>query len=293
MKKRPSIAVLLAAYNGIFWIEKQIESLLYQKDVDIDIYVSIDLSNDGTLEKCEELASTYKNIIILPYGESFGSAGKNFFRLIRDVNLNIYDYIAFSDQDDIWLLNKLSCAVDYIIEKKLDGYSSNVIAFWENGNEVTINKALPQKKFDYFFESAGPGCTYVICKQPMEKFKKFLIRNWERINQVESHDWMIYAFCRNEGFKWGIDTRSLMKYRQHKNNSFGANFGINAFINRIKKIRNNWYRNEIKKIFSLLRINTKYNFTLNRLFLIKNFWHLRRKTSHAIFLLLMLVLNVF
>ena len=290
---RIRINVLLAAYNGIFWIEKQIESLLCQKDVDIDIYVSIDLSNDGTLEKCKELASTNKNIFILSYGESFGRAGKNFFRLIRDVNLNIYDYIAFSDQDDIWLLNKLSCAVDYIIEKKLDGYSSNVIAFWENGNEVTINKALPQKKFDYFFESAGPGCTYVICKQPMEKFKKFLIRNWEGINQVESHDWIIYAFCRNEGFKWGIDMRSFIKYRQHKSNSFGANVGINAYLNRIKKIRNFWYRNEVKKIFSLLRINTKCNFTLNRLFLIKNFWYLRRKTSHAIFLLFILVFNVF
>ena len=83
MTSNPTVAVLLAAFNGIKWIEEQIESILNQKDVNLDIYISIDLSNDGTYEWCEELAIKNSNVNILPYGNHFGSAGKNFFRLIK------------------------------------------------------------------------------------------------------------------------------------------------------------------------------------------------------------------
>ena len=66
-----SVAVLLAAFNGIKWIEEQVESIFNQKDVNIDIYISIDLSNDGTYEWCQELALKNSNVNILPYGNHF------------------------------------------------------------------------------------------------------------------------------------------------------------------------------------------------------------------------------
>ena len=59
-----SVAVLLTAFNGIKWIEEQVESIFYQKDVNIDIYISIDLSNDGTYEWCQELALKNSNVNI-------------------------------------------------------------------------------------------------------------------------------------------------------------------------------------------------------------------------------------
>ena len=93
------IAVLLAAYNGERWIQEQINSILTQKKVDVTVYVSLDLSNDKTLDIIE----TYKkkSVILLPYGDKFGAAAPNFYRLIQDVDFQNYDYIALSDQDDI------------------------------------------------------------------------------------------------------------------------------------------------------------------------------------------------
>ena len=38
----PKVAVLLAAYNGMKWIKEQINSILYQKNVNIDIYICVD-----------------------------------------------------------------------------------------------------------------------------------------------------------------------------------------------------------------------------------------------------------
>ena len=44
----PKVAVLLAAYNGMQWIEEQLTSILGQSAVDVTVYISIDPSTDGT-----------------------------------------------------------------------------------------------------------------------------------------------------------------------------------------------------------------------------------------------------
>ncbi|OOH94013.1 glycosyltransferase, partial [Comamonas kerstersii] len=82
----PKVAVLLAAYNGEKYIQEQIESIVNQVDVDVYIYISIDASTDRTLEICQQLQKIYKNIFIINEGkERFGSAGKNFYYLIKNV----------------------------------------------------------------------------------------------------------------------------------------------------------------------------------------------------------------
>ena len=218
VKNNPSVAVLLSAYNGISWIEEQVASIICQKNTSIEIFISVDLSNDKTYEWCQDFAKENINIKVLPYGKKFGGAAKNFFRLIRDVDFSRFDYVALADQDDIWNSGKLHHAIRVIEKDDLDGYSSDVTAFWGNGREKLVKKSFPQKKFDYFFEAAGPGCTYVLKQQSVQTFKKFLIKNWEYVNLVELHDWMIYAYFRSQGMKWKIDSKPLMYYRQHENN---------------------------------------------------------------------------
>ena len=293
MTSNPSVAVLLAAFNGIKWIEEQIESILNQKDVNLDIYISIDLSNDGTYEWCEELAIKNSNVNILPYGNHFGSAGKNFFRLIKDVDFNHYNYISLADQDDIWLSDKVSKSIQLIEEKKLDGYSSNVIAFWKDGKKKIVDKSYSQKEYDYYFESAGPGCTFVFKSKPLKKFKNFLIENWHEVNEVELHDWMIYAFFRELSMVWYIDNNPSLYYRQHKNNQIGANLNWRSYLNRFKKIKNKWYRNEVQKIINLLKPYSKNKMCLDYFFLLLNFNKLRRRKRDRIILFFMNLIRIF
>jgi rhamnosyltransferase len=289
----PSIAVLLAAYNGMEWIEEQVASISSQKNTSIEIFISVDLSNDKTYEWCQNLARNNSYIKVLPYGERFGGAAKNFYRLIRDVDFSYFDYIALSDQDDIWDSDKLHHAISVIEKDNLDGYSGNVIAFWSDGQERLLKKNFPQKRFDYFFEAAGPGCTYVFKQQAIQKFKKFLIKNWTKVNLVELHDWMIYAYFRSQGMKWKIDSKSLMRYRQHDNNQVGLNYGLKAYLIRSKKIKAKWYRNEVQKIIYLLNGRSSQDISLKKLFLTKNFWHLRRRPRDAIFLLFIIIFQIF
>ncbi len=291
-KHSSSIAVLLAAYNGMAWIEEQIDSIFQQKEVDIDIYISVDISSDGTYEWCQNLATKNIYVNVLPYGDHFGGAAKNFLRLIRDVDFSTYDYVSLADQDDIWLPNKLIHAVNILQKNNIDAYSSDVIAFWSDGREKLVKKSYPQKRLDYYFESAGPGCTYVLNRDSMLLLKIFINNNWKSVNCIELHDWLIYAFFRSRDMSWYIDSEPLMLYRQHALNQVGVNFGFLAYLKRIKMIRSGWYRSEVRKISEVITISND-TFNLGTWFLIKFFYQLRRQNKDAFVLLLMILFGMF
>jgi len=229
-------AVLLAAYNGRAWLREQLESILQQESVDVQVYISVDLSSDGTENYVDELAAEDSRITVLPYGRKFGGAVSNFFRLIDEVVFDDFDYVCFSDQDDIWSLNKLCRASYKMQEVGADGYSSNVTAFWPSGRQVLIKKSQPQKKWDFLFESGGPGCTYVFTVKLACTIQLYLRDHQSAIKDVWLHDWFCYSFSRSKGFKWFIDDYSSLLYRQHPNNQVGVNHGWSALLYRTRAI---------------------------------------------------------
>jgi rhamnosyltransferase len=233
---KPNFAVCLAAYNGAQYIEAQINSILSQVDVDLTVIVSIDPSSDETEAIVMDLAKNNRKIILLPLGETFGGAGPNFYRLIRDINFSKFDYLSFSDQDDVWYSDKLSRAHKMMQKHNALGYSSGFEAFWPSGKKLAVNKAYPQRSYDYLFESAGPGCTYVIGKGLAESIKVLIEEADTSLYGIDFHDWLIYAYARHKGFKWVIDPLPSLKYRQHDSNQLGVNAGWRAFWLRVNKV---------------------------------------------------------
>jgi rhamnosyltransferase len=239
-KKNPKIAVLLAAYNGLAYIEAQINSILFQVGVDVMIFLSVDRSSDGTYAWCIALAESHPNVHVLPYGERFGGAGPNFYRLLRDVDLSGFEYLSFADQDDLWNPEKLWRAHCLMTEKSSAGYSSNFTAFWPTGETRLVDKAWPQRNLDFLFESAGPGCTYVLHSN-LALLLQQLVRNADdRLLRIDYHDWLTYAFARTHNFSWIIDSWSSMQYRQHAHNQIGVNSGWRSFLLRVRKILNGY-----------------------------------------------------
>ncbi|EHA1082870.1 glycosyltransferase [Photobacterium damselae] len=230
------VCTLLAAYNGEDYIEEQLNCLLNQNDIENDIYISLDLSSDKTINIIKSYIQKYKNIHLLHYGNKYGSAGQNFFRLIKEVDFLSYDYVAFSDQDDIWKNDKIIKGITLLNNNNADCYSGNVTAFWKDGRKKEIIKNDPQVEYDYLFESAGPGCTFIMTKNFSLALKKSLVASGDEIKNIWLHDWYCYSFARFHGYKWFIDNESLMMYRQHENNEVGANSGIVKIINRAKVV---------------------------------------------------------
>ncbi len=244
--------MLLAAYNGMAWIEAQLDSILKQTNVCVSVFISVDTSTDGTEAWCADYAQHHASISLLPPAGRFGGASRNFFRLIRDVDFSTFDYVAFSDQDDIWHPDKLQRAVAALAPGHHDAYSSNVTAFWPDGQRVLLDKAQPQVQWDYLFEAAGPGCTYVMNRRLADAFKSSLLSHWDAAQAVSLHDWYCYAFARSHGFRWLIDPVPGMDYRQHANNQVGANTGLASLISRLKKIADGWWAGQVVLIGRLI-----------------------------------------
>lgn len=284
---RSKIAVLLAAYNGESWICEQVESLVKQRNVDIKIFISVDLSTDNTFNILSQLNAKYQNIELLPYGKKFGGAAKNFYRLIKDVDFSSFDYVALSDQDDIWLPNKLENGVLTMQKSNCVGYSSDVVAVWADGRSRYIKKSYSQRKYDYMFESGGPGCTYILKVEVFTLFKNKINSNWSASQFIEYHDWFIYCFFRSNNFNWIIDSSSFMHYRQHESNQIGANTSIRSFCTRINMITNGWYFDQIKKMSEILNFSVP-----TKGFLLKNFLDIRRNRLESLLLFFLLINNL-
>ena len=236
----PACAVLLAACNGMRWLPEQVQSILDQELVNVTLIISVDSSSDGTEQWVNSLALRDDRVIVLPHGMKFGGAAPNFFRLLREVNLSNIGYVSLADQDDIWRSNKLRRAIAVLHEKNVDAYSCDVIAFWPGGKRSYVRKSQPQVKWDFLFEAAGPGCTYVMRSDLVKNLQINLRNLGECLNKIGLHDWFIYAFARTHQYKWFIDGQALLFYRQHECNQVGVNHGVSGFLHRFRKVINGW-----------------------------------------------------
>lgn len=290
----PRIHVLMAVHNGSQWLKTQIDSIVNQKGVELKIFISVDYSTDDSFDVCKKLANCYNCISILPYGDRFGGAAQNFFRLIKDVSFDSCDYISFSDQDDIWFDSKLLNAVKAINKNKVDAYSGDVTAFWLDGSQMLVTKSQPQRRFDYIFESAGPGCTFVFNKKLASTFKEFLI-NAPAARKFILHDWLLYAFARSQGFKWFIDSHHNMLYRQHQNNQFGVNSSFSTLWKRFKLSLSGSVETYLDQLLMLLshnaidKIPLKMDFKAYLYFII-HWRHIRRRTRDRYFAVMVLAI---
>jgi len=254
----PRVAVLLATYNGLAYVAEQVESILKQSSSAVRIFVSDDQSSDGTWQWLQQQAATEPRIELLPHTLRFGNAAKNFYRLLRDADFTGCDYVALSDQDDIWLENKLSLSIEKLREHAAAAVSSNVIATWQDGRKKLIRKSHGQRRLDFLFGSAGPGCTYLMTRDCAIQLREFLMRHRTEVDQVQFHDWMIYAWARTHDKQWHIESTPTMLYRQHQSNEYGANSGLAAFRRRWSQVRSGWYRRQILQIAQLIADGSTY-----------------------------------
>lgn len=285
------VAVLLAAYNGEAFIGKQLDTILAQKGVVVDVFVSLDHSDDATLSIVERYVAVHSNIYLVSKGRKFGSAAANFFYLTRVVNLNSYEFVAFSDQDDIWFEDKLLFAISEMKRCNAAGFSSNIIAYWpESGMERLVTKAGAQTNFDHWFESPGPGCSQVFRVDAFSHFQNFVKANSQALSGVDYHDWIVYAYFKFHSMRWLISPVAKMYYVQHGGNQIGANSGFKAQYARFSMIRSRWYRKQVNLIYRL--VSGDPNELINFRFMLFNLFELRRNGHHSIVIFILFLMRI-
>lgn len=257
-----NILIILASFNGVKHIKQQIDSILSQEDVNIDLKIFDDGSTDGTVELISSIF-TSERIQIIQNENPTGSSAKNFFQALQQIEeacFEKYNYIAFADQDDIWLPNKIKEAGIILDTQEADLYMSNLILWQEKSNRKSIvNKAFSQKKYDYLFEGGSAGCTYVLSAKFALKLKEIIKSTDYLYWKFFSHDWFIYFIARSNNLKVAIDKRAFILYRIHETNIHGQlnTLSIFAIKERLKLIANGWYYHHAKGFINLLPLNSK------------------------------------
>tara|TARA_A100001015_G_scaffold61549_1_gene67776 strand:- start:895 stop:2700 length:1806 start_codon:yes stop_codon:yes gene_type:complete len=290
------VAVLMPVFNGEKFVKKQILSILNQKNVDPTIFVSIDQSTDNSEKYLENLKKKFKKIKIVSKNLKFGSPTKNFFHLISNFKIKDFDYVSLSDQDDLWYPQKLIKSINILKNKNFSVYSSSVNAKIGSKRKY-IKKSGNKTKFDYYFESAGPGSTYVFGKNFFSIFQKYLRKNIKKLCSFQHHDWLIYAYAREKDFRWYIDSKPSLDYIQHNSNHTGANIGILSFFKRLKEVVSGdalKKANDLKNLLKLKKIGIKNFHSLNsslKLFLLS--FSLRRSFSSKILISIYFFLLIF
>lgn len=244
------VLVLLATYNGEKWLQNQIETILFQKNVDVTVLASDDGSSDQSLEILNSYSS--EKFIILINKSNSGSAGKNFINLIVNSSPKNFDFIALADQDDIWDENKLFYGIKSLTDHNSDAYSSAVYAFGILHKKITQNPKI--KAADFIFEGAGQGCTFILTRNSFSRIREFIIKNYPLVEDFHYHDWLVYLLVRAFGMSWFFDKNGYMLYRQHGENEIGARGNFTSFHKRFLLIRSGWYSKQIDlaiKVFSI------------------------------------------
>lgn len=219
----PKVLVMMSTYNGESYIEEQIESILIQEEVEVQIAIRDDGSKDKTVQILTQYAHKYPLTFTLFIENNIG-VKRSFFELIKHVDEK-YDYYAFCDQDDVWLPNKLSRAIQSISSSADVNtpvlYCSSTQMVDQKLSSISIWPEQPKKEssiYNALIENICVGCTSVLNANGFRMIRDTIPLD---ITKIIMHDWWIYLTISTFG-KVVFDSTPSILYRQHQNNVLGG-----------------------------------------------------------------------
>lgn len=232
MKK---IAVLMSTYNGSKYLKEQINSILKQ-EIDngrykLLLFIRDDGSSDSTKNIIANTVSKYSDMVY-ECDDGMGNLGvkKSFIKLVQKVNA---DYYFFSDQDDIWLPNKIKEMVEIL--KWKDCYPCGVYSDLWVADENAQSTGYLMKGKDKFTERILENNGIVDYRQLLftylvtgasfgfnHKFKDTYLNNTslDDFQSIRMHDAYFALILAVEGNLYYLN-KPLVLYRQHSNNLVG------------------------------------------------------------------------
>ena len=216
------IDILMATYNGEKYLKKQIDSILNQTYSNIRLIISDDSSTDRTREIIKEYEKKDKRVYIYYQENNLGYI-KNFEFLLTKVKSNIY---MLSDQDDIWLPNKVENTYNFLQKQNADMVFTDLIVVDEKEEVINksfnnlmnltkkINKTINSKEIVYLYNCVT-GCTIMGISKLINKILPIPTNSKHVL-----HDHWIALVSSMNG-KIAYLPEGTIKYRQHNNNQIG------------------------------------------------------------------------
>jgi len=200
------ISVCIATYNGELFIRKQLISILKQLGKKDEIIISDDFSTDSTLE----IVRSFKDKRIRIYSNTrFKSLIFNFENAIKHAK---GDIIFLSDQDDIWVDDKVT---DYLKKLEFADFVFSNVSLIDVNDLIVTTKLITKIPFYSFFHviffNHIIGSTIAIKKRIIVKALPFPQR-------IPMHDQWLAVMAAYYGKIEYID-KPLLLYRRHSGNA--------------------------------------------------------------------------
>lgn len=229
-----NVVVIISSYNGEKHIQKQLDSICKQKNVNISIYIRDDHSLDRTIKVIEKYKEKNRKVpIYIEQGEDNLGYAKSFWTALK--NAPEADYYAFADQDDIWKPEKLQKSIDIMTAEpdipqlsycKMQRSDEKLRRLNE---QIEVMKPEELSKKRVLIKTYNYGAATVINSQA----RKLICRCWPKIEDLP-HDMWFGAICYWFGKVYYVD-EELYYWIRYNTSVTGEGTKKTGIIYRIKK----------------------------------------------------------
>jgi len=230
------VTILLGLADGADFLEEQLNSIAAQTHADWSLIVGDDGSEDGSAEIVYRFAAAHPGHSIRLVPGPRAGFQRNFLALLRKVPQRAR-YVAFCDQDDVWLPEKLARAIAAL--EKHDPcrpalYGSRTCVT-DRSLRVTGRSPDFRRRPSFrnaLVQSIAGGNTMVMNRAACDLVATAAARTAE----VISHDWWCYQVVSGAGGRMIFDREATVLYRQHGRNAVGAGLGFAARVRRLRRL---------------------------------------------------------
>jgi glycosyltransferase involved in cell wall biosynthesis len=219
-----NIQILLATYNGERYLQEQLDSFLALDNYDrVKVLARDDGSTDGTLQILEEYEERHGFEIIR--GENIGLVAC-MFELFRRSD-PACAYFATSDQDDVWLPDKLSAGIRALERLPADApllYGAATQPAAADLTPIGGPTAAPRgvSFYNAMVQNVLLGHTQIFNRKLVDLLLRGTAKN---VNLI---DWWIHIVAESTGYV-AYDRESRVLYRQHDRNAIGFKTTASAY----------------------------------------------------------------
>lgn len=222
--RQGEVIVLLSAYNGARYIARQIESIRAQSFRDWRLLIRDDSSADDTVEIVRRFCATDPRISLLEDSTSNIGPWASFGRLLSQAYDDGAEYSLLSDQDDVWLEDKMEQQLSLLrasASKHPLLVHSDLILVDENLRRLHASFSEFQRtSYDnadplgtLLIHNAVVGCTIAMNRPLLELALP--------VPAGTMHDWWLAA-CAAAAGTIQRAARPTVLYRQHSSNVIGV-----------------------------------------------------------------------
>ncbi len=243
----------MSTYNGERYLKEQLQSIADQTYRNIDVWIRDDGSKDKTVSIIREFENkAFSGVRFHLLRDSYGNLGpgKSFYQ--ATIQSGDADYYAYSDQDDVWMPEKIERAVSFlekIPEKECALYAAGYdscdagLHYLKQGRKPeAFEKLNVGRAFYNYGAGLGQGFTLAFNRALAETaFVK------DR-DEIRGHDVWLWAVISGVKGHYFYDDYSSTRYRRHEGTVTVTGKGkINLWKKRYAQFRNVGYFRRISR----------------------------------------------